>query len=67
MAAQMKAFFDSTGQLWREQKLVGKTASSLSALTPLHKFIFTNTVWLFVPLTCLTDCLCARVISVLCL
>ncbi|XP_077247870.1 putative NAD(P)H dehydrogenase (quinone) FQR1-like 2 [Tasmannia lanceolata] len=26
MAAQMKAFFDSTGQLWREQKLVGKPA-----------------------------------------
>ncbi|KAK4423189.1 putative NAD(P)H dehydrogenase (quinone) FQR1-like 2 [Sesamum alatum] len=25
-AAQMKAFFDSTGQLWREQKLVGKPA-----------------------------------------
>ncbi|XP_027355007.1 probable NAD(P)H dehydrogenase (quinone) FQR1-like 2 isoform X1 [Abrus precatorius] len=26
MAAQMKAFFDSTGQLWREQKLVGVPA-----------------------------------------
>ncbi|CAI9777732.1 unnamed protein product [Fraxinus pennsylvanica] len=26
MAAQMKAFFDSTGQLWREQKLSGKPA-----------------------------------------
>ncbi|KAL8200468.1 hypothetical protein R6Q59_003471 [Mikania micrantha] len=26
MAAQMKAFFDSTGQLWREQKLAGKPA-----------------------------------------
>ncbi|KAL3844855.1 hypothetical protein ACJIZ3_002258 [Penstemon smallii] len=26
MAAQMKAFFDSTGQLWREQKLAGKAA-----------------------------------------
>lgn len=24
MAAQMKEFFDSTGQLWREQKLAGK-------------------------------------------
>ncbi|KAF7828823.1 putative NAD(P)H dehydrogenase (quinone) FQR1-like 2 [Senna tora] len=24
MAAQMKAFFDSTGQLWKEQKLAGK-------------------------------------------
>ncbi|KAL0307758.1 UNVERIFIED_CONTAM: putative NAD(P)H dehydrogenase (quinone) FQR1-like 2 [Sesamum calycinum] len=31
MAAQMKAFFDSTGQLWREQKLAGKPAGSLSA------------------------------------
>ncbi|XP_044469573.1 probable NAD(P)H dehydrogenase (quinone) FQR1-like 2 [Mangifera indica] len=26
MAAQMKAFFDSTGQLWKEGKLVGKPA-----------------------------------------
>ncbi|XP_008805501.2 probable NAD(P)H dehydrogenase (quinone) FQR1-like 2 [Phoenix dactylifera] len=26
MAAQMKAFFDATGNLWREQKLVGKPA-----------------------------------------
>ncbi|KAJ4822939.1 hypothetical protein Tsubulata_000291 [Turnera subulata] len=26
MAAQMKAFFDSTGQLWQEQKLAGKPA-----------------------------------------
>lgn len=26
MAGQMKAFFDSTGQLWREQKLAGKPA-----------------------------------------
>lgn len=26
MAAQMKAFFDSTGHLWREQKLAGKPA-----------------------------------------
>lgn len=26
MAAQMKAFFDSTGSLWQEQKLVGKAA-----------------------------------------
>ncbi|XP_073288981.1 probable NAD(P)H dehydrogenase (quinone) FQR1-like 2 isoform X1 [Primulina huaijiensis] len=26
MGAQMKAFFDSTGQLWREQKLAGKPA-----------------------------------------
>lgn len=26
MAAQMKAFFDSTGQLWREQSLAGKPA-----------------------------------------
>ncbi|KAG1358688.1 putative NAD(P)H dehydrogenase (quinone) FQR1-like 2 [Cocos nucifera] len=26
MAAQMKAFFDSTGKLWTEQKLVGKPA-----------------------------------------
>lgn len=26
MAAQMKSFFDSTGQLWKEQKLVGKPA-----------------------------------------
>ncbi|KAL8549749.1 hypothetical protein ACS0TY_008547 [Phlomoides rotata] len=26
MAAQMKAFFDSTGQLWSEQKLAGKPA-----------------------------------------
>lgn len=26
MAAQMKAFFDATGQLWREQKLAGKPA-----------------------------------------
>ncbi|GAB4848880.1 hypothetical protein Ancab_003690 [Ancistrocladus abbreviatus] len=26
MAAQMKAFFDSTGQLWTEQKLAGKPA-----------------------------------------
>lgn len=26
MAAQMKAFFDSTGQLWKEQKLAGKPA-----------------------------------------
>ncbi|CAI9110723.1 OLC1v1010793C1 [Oldenlandia corymbosa var. corymbosa] len=26
MAAQMKAFFDSTGNLWREQKLAGKPA-----------------------------------------
>ncbi|MQM17786.1 hypothetical protein Taro_050764 [Colocasia esculenta] len=26
MAAQMKAFFDETGQLWTEQKLVGKPA-----------------------------------------
>ncbi|KAJ8465496.1 hypothetical protein OPV22_028048 [Ensete ventricosum] len=26
MAAQIKAFFDSTGQLWREQKLAGKPA-----------------------------------------
>lgn len=26
MTAQMKAFFDSTGQLWREQKLAGKPA-----------------------------------------
>ncbi|WOK91585.1 putative NAD(P)H dehydrogenase (quinone) FQR1-like 2 [Canna indica] len=26
MAAQMKTFFDSTGQLWREQKLSGKPA-----------------------------------------
>lgn len=26
MAAQMKAFFDSTGQLWRDQKLAGKPA-----------------------------------------
>ncbi|KAE8703806.1 putative NAD(P)H dehydrogenase (quinone) FQR1-like 2 [Hibiscus syriacus] len=26
MAAQMKAFFDSTGQLWREQTLAGKPA-----------------------------------------
>lgn len=26
MAAQMKGFFDSTGQLWREQKLAGKPA-----------------------------------------
>lgn len=26
MAAQMKAFFDSTGQLWREQRLAGKPA-----------------------------------------
>lgn len=26
MAAQMKAFFDSTGQLWKEQKLSGKPA-----------------------------------------
>ncbi|CAN4123598.1 unnamed protein product [Withania somnifera] len=26
MAAQMKAFFDSTGLLWREQKLAGKPA-----------------------------------------
>ncbi|KAA3461178.1 putative NAD(P)H dehydrogenase (quinone) FQR1-like 2 [Gossypium australe] len=26
MAAQMKAFFDSTGQLWKEQTLVGKPA-----------------------------------------
>ncbi|CAM8921850.1 unnamed protein product [Rhodiola kirilowii] len=26
MAAQMKAFFDSTGQLWKEQKMAGKPA-----------------------------------------
>ncbi|XP_024163529.1 probable NAD(P)H dehydrogenase (quinone) FQR1-like 2 [Rosa rugosa] len=26
MAAQMKAFFDSTGELWREQKLAGVPA-----------------------------------------
>ncbi|KAF5736050.1 Minor allergen Alt a 7 [Tripterygium wilfordii] len=26
MAGQMKAFFDSTGQLWKEQKLAGKPA-----------------------------------------
>jgi len=26
MAAQMKAFFDSTGNLWKEQKLAGKPA-----------------------------------------
>ncbi|KAF7810907.1 putative NAD(P)H dehydrogenase (quinone) FQR1-like 2 [Senna tora] len=26
MAAQMKAFFDSTGKLWKEQKLAGKPA-----------------------------------------
>ncbi|XP_057972304.1 probable NAD(P)H dehydrogenase (quinone) FQR1-like 2 [Malania oleifera] len=26
MAAQMKAFFDSTGQMWKEQKLAGKPA-----------------------------------------
>ncbi|CAL4916861.1 unnamed protein product [Urochloa decumbens] len=26
MAAQMKAFFDSTGSLWEEQKLAGKPA-----------------------------------------
>ena len=26
MAAQMKAFFDSTGSLWQEQKLAGKPA-----------------------------------------
>ena len=26
MAAQMKAFFDTTGQLWNEQKLAGKPA-----------------------------------------
>ncbi|KAI9089088.1 hypothetical protein K1719_029367 [Acacia pycnantha] len=26
MASQMKAFFDSTGQLWKEQKLAGKPA-----------------------------------------
>ncbi|KAF6149682.1 hypothetical protein GIB67_017415 [Kingdonia uniflora] len=26
MSAQMKAFFDSTGQLWKEQKLAGKPA-----------------------------------------
>lgn len=26
MAAQMKAFFDSTGKLWKEQKLSGKPA-----------------------------------------
>ncbi|ONK81902.1 uncharacterized protein A4U43_C01F34030 [Asparagus officinalis] len=26
MSAQMKGFFDSTGQLWREQKLAGKPA-----------------------------------------
>ncbi|CAK9320642.1 unnamed protein product [Citrullus colocynthis] len=26
MAAQMKAFFDSTGQLWKDQKLAGKPA-----------------------------------------
>ena len=26
MAAQMKAFFDSTGQLWTEQKLAGVPA-----------------------------------------
>ncbi|XP_018718789.1 probable NAD(P)H dehydrogenase (quinone) FQR1-like 2 [Eucalyptus grandis] len=26
MAAQMKAFFDATGQLWKEQKLAGKPA-----------------------------------------
>lgn len=26
MAAQMKAFFDSTGKLWTEQKLAGKPA-----------------------------------------
>lgn len=26
MAAQMKAFFDSTGQLWKEQQLAGKPA-----------------------------------------
>nr|DAD21742.1 TPA_asm: hypothetical protein HUJ06_023205 [Nelumbo nucifera] len=26
MAAQMKAFFDSTGHLWKEQKLAGKPA-----------------------------------------
>lgn len=26
MAAQMKAFFDSTGQLWKEQTLAGKPA-----------------------------------------
>ncbi|KAJ6353182.1 hypothetical protein OIU76_002237 [Salix suchowensis] len=26
MAAQMKSFFDSTGQLWKEQKLAGKPA-----------------------------------------
>jgi NAD(P)H dehydrogenase (quinone) len=26
MAAQMKAFFDSTGVLWKEQKLAGKPA-----------------------------------------
>ncbi|KAF8012464.1 hypothetical protein BT93_I0587 [Corymbia citriodora subsp. variegata] len=26
MAAQMKAFFDATGQLWQEQKLAGKPA-----------------------------------------
>ncbi|KAG6383622.1 hypothetical protein SASPL_156615 [Salvia splendens] len=26
MAAQMKAFFDSTAQLWKEQKLAGKPA-----------------------------------------
>lgn len=26
MAAQMKAFFDSTGLLWKEQKLAGKPA-----------------------------------------
>lgn len=26
MAAQMKAFFDATGQLWREQRLAGKPA-----------------------------------------
>jgi len=26
MAAQMKAFFDATGSLWREQSLAGKPA-----------------------------------------
>jgi NAD(P)H dehydrogenase (quinone) len=26
MAAQMKAFFDSTGSLWEAQKLAGKPA-----------------------------------------
>jgi NAD(P)H dehydrogenase (quinone) len=26
MAAQMKAFFDSTGKLWEEQRLAGKPA-----------------------------------------